>query len=603
MDIQENKAIYRTREEWEARVHRSGINKEITYDRIGELLSSHNACAVVCCNGTFVGLRSFNDQTDDVFSWKGIPYAHPPIGERRFKKAELPYDIPKKKPYPLYEAFYYGKSSLQPVDATEASSLYMQGEDCLTLAIYRSGFPFKDQDKESHPVLVYFHGGGWSYGSTSEPIYDGTTFVHNNPDIIVVCVTYRLGLMGQINLSKYNTKKDYQYSTNNGLLDQRCALQWIHDNISGFGGDPNNVTICGESAGGGSVSLQCLIGKKALDDKGNPTEVELFHNAIAMSGGINQVTTWEDSKMLTQRLMEDCKYDSLQKLLDAPFEELAAWWQNNHILMNYPILDGKVLPDNVVSLYAKFSSPEIKEIPMIQGATTNEFAYYRSAFTDEQFNTICNKVLEFIKDKEGEDFSKYSTAVLDLYKKMHPDTPLSDEEIVKLELTNDYALQGINYRQLGLIGNTGRTYAYAFDIPYEGDKGLYSLYSKIEAAHGVDCFYLFGNFDGRKCHGSRDAVNFSKNFQRYIADFCKYGKLGDNDIWQPYVVDEKDKKDKKDENNENNILLLTQDKDEYHFLRTNDFAARITTYNKLVEVNADLLNLKPWSFFLTENHR
>ena len=597
----ENKAIYRTREEWEARVHRAGINKEISKDVCTALVNSGNACAVECCNGTFVGLRSFNDQTDEVFSWKGIPYAVQPVGKLRFTRAVLPYSSISDKNKTIFEAFYYGKSSLQPVDATEASSLYMQGEDCLTLAIYRAGKP--SDDGKSHPVLVYFHGGGWSYGSTSEPIYDGTTFVHNNPDIIVVCVTYRLGLMGQINLSKYNTKKDYQYSTNNGLLDQRCALQWIHDNISGFGGDPNNVTICGESAGGGSVSLQCLIGKKALDDKGNPTEVELFHNAIAMSGGINQVTTWEDSKMLTQRLMEDCKYDSLQKLLDAPFEELAAWWQNNHILMNYPILDGKVLPDNVVSLYAKFSSPEIKEIPMIQGATTNEFAYYRSAFTDEQFNTICNKVLEFIKDKEGEDFSKYSTAVLDLYKKMHPDTPLSDEEIVKLELTNDYALQGINYRQLGLIGNTGRTYAYAFDIPYEGDKGLYSLYSKIEAAHGVDCFYLFGNFDGRKCHGSRDAVNFSKNFQRYIADFCKYGKLGDNDIWQPYVVDEKDKKDKKDENNENNILLLTQDKDEYHFLRTNDFAARITTYNKLVEVNADLLNLKPWSFFLTENHR
>ncbi|MCQ2168643.1 MAG: hypothetical protein MJY69_08325, partial [Bacteroidales bacterium] len=81
---------------------------------------------------------------------------------------------------------------------------------------------------------------------------------------------------------------------------------------------------------------------------------------------------------------------------------------------------------------------------------------------------------------------------------------------------------------------------------------------------------------------------------------------GDNDIWQPYIVDEKDKKDKKDkkdEKDENNILLLTQDKDEYHFLRTNDFAARIATYNELVKVNADLLNLKPWSFFLTENHR
>lgn len=591
MDIQENKAIYRTREEWEARVHRSGINKEISKDVCTALVNSGNACAVECCNGTFVGLRSFNDQTDEVFSWKGIPYAVQPVGKLRFTRAVLPYISISDKNKTIFEAFYYGKSSLQPVDATEASSLYMQGEDCLTLAIYRAGKP--SDDRKSHPVLVYFHGGGWSYGSTCEPIYDGTTFVHNNPDIIVVCVTYRLGLMGQIRLPGNVSETELQYSTNNGLLDQRCALRWIQDNISEFGGDPKNVTICGESAGGGSVSLQCLLGK---DDYEKGRYFTLFHNAIAMSGGINQVTTWEDSKMLTQRLMEDCKYDSLQKLLDAPFEELAAWWQNNHILMNYPILDGIVLPKDIDSLYAKLSSPEIKEIPMIQGATTNEFAYYRSAFTDEQFNTICANVDKLVTSR-GKVLDDYKEAVVDLYKKMHPSTTRSEEEIVKLELTNDYALQGINYRQLGLIGNTGRTYAYAFDIPYEGDKGLYSLYSKIEAAHGVDCFYLFGNFDGRKCHGSRDAVNFSKNFQRYIADFCKYGKLGDNDIWQPYTIDEKDKKD------ENNILLLTQDKDEYHFLRTNDFAARITTYNELVKVNADLLNLKPWSFFLTENHR
>ena len=582
----ENKAIYRTREEWEARVHRAGINKEISKDVCTALVNSGNACAVECCNGTFVGLRSFNDQTDEVFSWKGIPYAVPPVGKLRFTRAVLPYSSISDKNKTIFEAFYYGKSSLQPVDATEASSLYMQGEDCLTLAIYRAGKP--SDDGKSHPVLVYFHGGGWSYGSTCEPIYDGTTFVHNNPDIIVVCVTYRLGLMGQIRLPGNVSETELQYSTNNGLLDQRCALRWIQDNISEFGGDPKNVTICGESAGGGSVSLQCLIGKKALDDKGNPTEVELFHRAIAMSGGINQVTTWEDSKILTQHLMEDCKYDSLQKLLDAPFEELAAWWQNNHILMNYPILDGKVLPDNVDALYAKFSSPEIKEIPMIQGATTNEFAYYRSAFTDEQFNTICANVDKLVTSR-GKVLDDYKEAVVDLYKTKHPDTPLSDEEIVKLELTNDYALQGINYLQLGLIG--GKTYAYAFDIPYEGDTGLYSLYSKIEAAHGVDCFYLFGNFDGRKCHGSRGAVHCSKNFQRYIANFCKIGRPDGEVYWELYA------------GNGKNILLLTQDKAAYHFHMTNDFAARITTYNELVKANADLLNLKPWSFFLVENLR
>ena len=581
MDNQNNQAIYRTREEWEARVHRSGINKEISKERCEALTKSGNACAVECYNGTFVGLRSFNDQTDDVFSWKGIPYAHQPIGERRFQKAELQYDSLDKKSSTIYEAFYYGKSSLQPVDASEASSMYMQGDDCLTLAIYRYKEPYKNPSKKACPVLVYIHGGGWSYGSTSEPIYDGTNFVYNNPDIIVVCVTYRLGLMGQINLSKYDENDEYEYSTNNGLLDQRCALQWIHDNISGFGGDPNNVTICGESAGGGSVSLQCCLGRFALDNEG----VELFHKAIAMSGGVNQVTTGEDSEMLTEKLMNDLGISSIPQLQDISFEELAAWWQNNHLLMNYPILDGKVLPKDINSLYAKFSSPEIKEIPMIQGATTNEFAYYRTALGDEGYEKVCSKVLELVTIDVLDDLKAYFNSIKKL-RGCNDKEIIHDLNLYKYDLANDYALQGVNYRQLEYMGNTGKTYAYAFDIPYDGDNGLYSLYKGLGAAHGVDCFYLFGNFDGRKCHGSRGAVHCSKNFQRYIANFCKIGRPDGDVDWGFYT------------GNGNNILLLTQDKAAYHFHMTNDFSARITTYNALVDKCPALRSLKSWPYFL-----
>ena len=109
------------------------------------------------------------------------------------------------------------------------------------------------------PVMVWVHGGAFEMGGTADPLYEFSNFVRENPDVIVASIEYRLGVFGFIHLSHLPDGKDYPDAQNLGLMDQMMALKWIHENIAAFGGDPDNVTIFGESAGGGSVTLLPLI--------------------------------------------------------------------------------------------------------------------------------------------------------------------------------------------------------------------------------------------------------------------------------------------------------------------------------------------------------
>ena len=107
--------------------------------------------------------------------------------------------------------------------------------------------------------MVFFHGGSYGWGGTSDPIYDGHNLVEKYPDLVLVTAEYRTGIMGFMDFSGVPGGEDYSTSGNLGLLDQVCALEWVQKNIRAFGGDPENVTIFGESAGAGSVSLLPLI--------------------------------------------------------------------------------------------------------------------------------------------------------------------------------------------------------------------------------------------------------------------------------------------------------------------------------------------------------
>ena len=216
-----------------------GENKRITdgnYDK---------SLAVKCINGTFVGIKKEN-----VIAYKGIPFVgRQPVGELRWK---APVDIVPDDG--VYEAYYNAKTPCQNEAVSEGASLYVQGEDCLYLNVWKA-----DDGRTKKPVMVWIHGGAFEMGGTVDPIYELHNFVQENPDVIAVSIEYRVGVFGFFHLSHLSDGKDYPDAQNLGLMDQMMALKWVHENIENFGGDPDNVTIFGESAGGGSVTTLPLI--------------------------------------------------------------------------------------------------------------------------------------------------------------------------------------------------------------------------------------------------------------------------------------------------------------------------------------------------------
>ena len=149
---------------------------------------------------------------------------------------------------------------------------------------------------------------GWN----KRPIYDGHNLIQKYSDIILVTIGYRIGITGFVNLTSINGGEEYKSSGNLGLLDQICALQWIQKNIINFGGNPDKVTIIGESAGAGSVSLLPLI---------NGTE-GLFKRIIAESGSINLSFSTEETKIFTEKLISESKKKNLADLVELSEEKL-----------------------------------------------------------------------------------------------------------------------------------------------------------------------------------------------------------------------------------------------------------------------------------------
>ena len=240
-------------------------NKEITdgnYD---------HSLAVKCINGTFVG-----EKADNVIYYLGIPFVgQQPVGNLRWK---APVDVTPNDG--VYEAYNYGKTPMQAEG--DPAALYIQGEDCLYLNVWKTD----DTTTEKKPVMVWIYGGGFETGGTIDPQYDCTNFLKENPDVIVVTVAYRLAAYGFMHLSHLPDGKDYPDAQNLGTLDQLMALKWVHNNIKAFGGDPDNVTIFGESAGASSCALLSLIDeadkyfKRAIIQSGSPVMTRSTEEAI-----------------------------------------------------------------------------------------------------------------------------------------------------------------------------------------------------------------------------------------------------------------------------------------------------------------------------------
>ena len=447
--------------------------------------SYDKSLAVTCENGTFVGKTE-----NGVFSYKGIPYAMPPTGSLRWKRPVDP-----EPDTGIYEAYYYGKSGIQTEADTERASFYPQGEDCLTLNIWSSSSP-ADESTSPKAVMVFFPGGGFGWGGTADPLYDGQNFAEAHGDIVLVTVNYRIGLMGFIDFSEVEGAEEYKESGNLGLLDQICALRWIRRNISKFGGDPDNVTIFGESAGASSVSLLPLI-KEAGG---------LFRRVIAQSGSLAFSFSREESRSLTRMLMKEAKASSMKDLLALSEEDLMRVNRKLNDYNNFPVRDGIVLPED---LYDAYASGAASGVDMLTGTNADEARYWIHEVGGYPVYRLAGRLLYgSIRERMEEEDRVYADAFLALQREQ----PIW----AMTEFLNDLVFRVPAVQQAQLHSQTGGTH-YMY---YWTKKSEIAHYG---ACHAVELSYVFNNLDDTIFTGKRADAALAQTVQEMWVNFARTG--------------------------------------------------------------------------------
>ena len=465
-----------------------GVNREITG-------SYEEALAAQCANGTFVGRLQ-----EKVTVWRGIPYARSPIGPLRWRAPQAPAESAG-----VYEAFYNGKTPLQTELESEQASFYPQGEDCLYLNVWADrGTP------GPKTVMVFFHGGSYGWGGTADPLYDGFHLVHAHPDVVLVTVGYRTGLLGFVDLSTVLGGEDYADAPNLGLLDQIQALRWVRQNISAFGGDPEAVTIFGESAGGGSVSLLPVI----------PAAKGLFRRVIAQSGSVALTYSKAECADFTRRLLAASGAKTMDDLLRLSEEELAQVNQQINEYNNFPQRDGKLIP---LDPYEPYERGETRDVDFLIGTNANEMNYW----VGEVGGIVPYRFGIPVKfENDLRLFRKEDRARAERFLK-----GLRGHRIWRIsEFYNELMFRLPAIRQAeGHSANGGRVYMYYWTqpsaIPFRG------------ACHAVELAYVFGNLDQTIYTGPGIDKRLSELTMAAWVQFAKTGDPSTETLhWKPYSV-------------------------------------------------------------------
>src|SRR5665213_1959538 len=334
----------------------SRISAQTTPKRAAKLARVPQPRPVQMENGRVLGVLTPDAQ---VIAYKGIPYAQPPIDELRWRAPQPIFGKWKKVLY----AQDFGPHCIQSGSFPDMV-FHDPGpsEDCLTLNVWTPSSATARSERKGAaglPVMVWIYGGGFTTGGSSEARQDGQFLARRG--VIVVSMNYRLGIFGFLSLPELADEDPHHSAGNYGLLDQAAAITWVHRNIAAFGGDPNNVTIFGESAGSMSVSAQMA----------SPVAATLFARAIGESG--SEFPAGRTMPVLAQAASINAAWatrafgsNKLFYLRQLPADEImqAATSRNGNAPRFGPIVDGYFLPDTIAHIYADGKQAHI---PLLAG--------------------------------------------------------------------------------------------------------------------------------------------------------------------------------------------------------------------------------------------
>jgi para-nitrobenzyl esterase len=446
----------------------------------------------------------------------GIPFAAAPVGERRWSPPQ-----PVEAWDDVRDAGEFGMTSVQNPDMLTAFLGMEQepmSEDCLYLNVYTPAV-----DDTRRPVLVWIHGGAFIIGSGSTPLYDGAAMVERG-DVVLVTINYRLGAFGFMELGWLD--ESLLGSGNLGLQDQVAALEWVRDNIAGFGGDPGNVTIFGESAGGMSVTSLLAA----------PSAKGLFHKAIAQSGAAQAIATLDQAEVAGRQVVDGLGVSTIEELraltqeqiLEVQAQIMIAALTNVEPMLEQgvsaslpfrPVADGTFLPDNAL---AAIRAGSAADVPLITGTTKEEWKLFALMDLQPVDEDVLRTRLQALTGDADKVLAVYADAVDDL-------APKDAFTMIATDMVFRHPTIELGEAQLAVSPDV---WEYEFDWATPAMGGM------LGACHAIELPFLFGmSADERLAGflGEDPPVGLAEAMQDAWLSFARTGDPGDD--WPRYDLD------------------------------------------------------------------
>jgi para-nitrobenzyl esterase len=433
-------------------------------------------------------------QSTGIKMFKGVPYGAATGGQNRF--------MPPKRPAAwrgVRECLGYGQVSPQALTDLRSDYGVMihwdiqpggMGEDCLTLNVWTPGL----RDGAKRAVLVSFHGGGFTTGSSNALGFDGAQLARAG-DVVVITVNHRLATFGYLQLADLGAPSEFAYAGVAGIMDLTAALEWVRDNAESFGGDPNNVMIFGQSGGGAKVSSMLAT----------PAAKGLFHRAAVQSGSMLKFAARDRATQNTDMFLKQLgigksRIGDLQKI---PWQQLleaqVATAPTAPGLGASPVLDGKYLPHDP---FDPVAPPESAQVPLIVSTALEDAALALSNFalTEADLKTLLDK-----------RFNDRGANILSLYRKYYPE---KSPYLIQAQAFTDSGFRRSAFKQVELKAAQGKgaVYMYEWDWPTPAFGGRYG------AIHGLDVSASF--------HEARDGNDMSRVAEQLSSAWVAFAKVG-----------------------------------------------------------------------------